>query len=192
MKKTFLFALILSLSVFLFGCINNGTEAQGEEGEPEETAQQNAEEELLLLGDDLSFGLTYQDVKEQFPGMGPLHPEGDLESLGESGLREAVVEIEVLGHRAELEFNFDQNMLYSFYFVISTEDEDTAGELYKYLQDFYTERLGAFEEEEQEEGGFSSVSSYWQTELFQLSLGRQKNWDGKHFIGWGWSSPAEK
>lgn len=165
--------IILSFWLLFPGCAQKKAPAYGED-------------DLLLLGNNLPFGLTYQEVKEQFPEIGPARAEGGLQDLGDIGLTEAVLKLELLGHRAELEFNFNHDQLYSYYFFILCEDAGVAEKLYQYLQDFYGGRLGAFSEEAQEEGGFSTVSSYWDTCEFQfgLTLTRQKH------IGWGWSSPS--
>ena len=88
-----------------------------------------------------------------------MQAEGGLHSLGEKGLKEAVLITEVLGHTAELEFNFELDQLYSFYYSITLEDEAEAGELYTYLQNFYAAALGPFSTEEQEEGGMTSETS---------------------------------
>ena len=130
--------------------------------------------DLLLLGKKLPFGLGYQDVKSRFPNLGPLEAEGGLQSLADAGLMEAVLQTEILGHQAKLEFNFQQERLYSYYFFTTHTDEDAATELYEYLQDFYRERHGLFAEEEQHEGEIYIVTSYWQTGAHKLALTYQK------------------
>ena len=157
-----------------------------DDADTEESARNYGDNGKLLLGDILSFGLTYEEVKAEFPEVGQLQAKGGLQSLGERGLKEAVLKTEVLDHTAELEFNFEQDKLYSFYYFITLEDEAEAGELYTYLQDFYATNLGTFFTEEQEEGGISSETSYWQNEAFQLGLTHQVNVDGLHFVSWGW------
>lgn len=215
MKKLCFFALICLIIVSLAGCREDeGLQTPPQEGEPTEMQETgNHEDEAfgayadteeagdadteksdrsyddegkLLLGDTLSFGLSYKEVKAQFPEVGQLQAEGGLQSLEESGLQEAVLKTEVLGHTAELEFNFEQDKLYSFYYFIALEDEAEAGELYSYLQNFYAAPLGKFFIEEQEEGGISSETSYWQNEAYQLGLTHQVNVDGLHFVSWGW------
>lgn len=145
--------------------------------------------DLLLLGNTMPFGLGYQDVKSRFPNLGPLEAEGGLQSLAEAGLMEAVLQTEILGHQAQLEFNFQLDRLYSYYFFTTHADEDAATELYEYLQDFYRERYGPFAEEEQPEGEIYIVSSHWQTRAHKLALTYLKNWDGRYFVNWGWCIP---
>ena len=196
MKKLCSFALICLIIVSLAGCIEDeGIQIPPQGGEsaeiPQETGDADTEESAsdngkMLLGDTLPFGLTYQEVKTQFPELGPLQAEGGLQSLGERGLKEAVLRTEVLGHIAELEFNFELDQLYSFYYSITLENEGEAVELYTYLQNFYAADLGPFSTEEQEEGGISSETRYWQNEAFQLGLTHQVNVDGLHFVRWGW------
>ncbi|NLX91109.1 MAG: hypothetical protein GXZ07_05905 [Firmicutes bacterium] len=156
------------------------------DADTKENARSYDDEGKLLLGDTLSFGLTYEEVKAQFPEVGPLQAEGGLHSLGERGLKEAVLITEVLGHTAELEFNFEMDQLYSFYYSITLEDEAEAEKLYSYLQNFYAAALGPFSTEEQEEGGISSTTGYWQNEAYQFGLTHQVNADGLHFVSWGW------
>ncbi len=203
MKKLCFFALVCLVIVSLAGCIKDeGLQAPPQDGEatevPQETGEQGDEAAVtrlvedfgddgkLLLGDILPFGLSYGEVKAQFPEVGPLQAEGGLQGLGERGLMEAVLKTEVLGHTAELEFNFEHDKLYSFYYFVILGDEAEAGELYTYLQKFYTADLGAYFTEEQEEGSIYSETSYWQNEAFQLGLTHQVNADGLHFVSWGW------
>lgn len=160
----------------------------------EETLELKHEErlddtDLLLLGNKLPFGSDYSVVRSHFPELGPYGAEGGLQSLAEAGLMEAVLQTEILGHQAKLEFNFQLDRLYSYYFFTTHADEDTATELYEYLQDFYIERYGPFAEEEQQEGEIYIVSSHWQTGAHKLALTYQKNWDGRYFVNWGWCTP---
>lgn len=174
---------------WLISALTFGAYADKEEtgnADTQESDRSYDDEGKLLLGDTLSFGLAYEEVKAQFPEVGQLQAKGGLQSLGERGLTEAVLKTEVLGHTADLEFNFEQDKLYSFYYFIALEDEAEAGKLYSHLQDFYAAALGKFFIEEQEEGGISSETSYWQNEAYQLGLTHQVNVDGLHFVSWGW------
>ena len=155
----------------------------------EERLNYGNDRDLLLLGNKLPFGSDYSVVRSHFPELGPYEAEGGLQSLVEAGLMEAVLQTEILGHQAKLEFGFQQERLYGYYFFTTHEDEDTATELYEYLQDFYRERYGPFAEEEQQEGEIYIVSSHWQTGVHKLGLTYLRNWDGTYFVNWGWSVP---
>lgn len=69
MKKTFLFAFILLLSVSLFGCINGGNGAQPKkEGQPQEKQQQtNVSDKAAVASLVEDFGRNLQNVSLQAP-----------------------------------------------------------------------------------------------------------------------------
>lgn len=68
MKKTFLFALVLLLSVSPFGCVNRGNEAQPEEGQPKERPRQTGEsDETAIRSLVEEFGSRLQTVSLQAP-----------------------------------------------------------------------------------------------------------------------------
>ena len=69
MRKTFLFACILLLSISLFGCINGGNDAQQKkEGQPQEKPQQtDVSDDVVVASLVESFGRKLQTVSLQAP-----------------------------------------------------------------------------------------------------------------------------
>lgn len=118
----------------------------------------------MLLIDYIPFGLNYQDVKEQFPDIGPVRPEG-----GTINRKPAYGSL--CSHR-----------LYSYYFMVGPVNEDAADALYNKLKSFYNERFGQYTEEKQKENGYTSRSSRWEMQVFELSAYRIKNINEEHYV----------
>jgi hypothetical protein len=120
------------------------------------------DERRLLLGRLLGMGRTYEEVRQQFPTAGPLQSEGATGVETAPALAESRVPIRLLGRRAVLELNFEENRLYSYYFVMDDLDCARADALYASLQDFYAEPYGTYREETDTESAQGpATSSYW-------------------------------
>lgn len=119
------------------------------------------EEARLLLIQEVPLGLSYSEARERLPGLGPLVPEGPEEVAAEEALGEAALSTRVLGQPARLEFNFQGDSLYSYYYVLGELGCDRALGLYRRLRRFYDERLDRGREEIQREPGYESRSAYW-------------------------------
>ncbi len=144
-----------------------------------------SDNEKLMLIKELAFGVTYQEVKQKFPDVGPNKPEGHPEIDAKESLTEATVPTNVLGYMAELEFNFEDNKLYGYGFSVEFNDKTGAENLYIKLQEFYRQEFGAYMVEKQAEGDNLTISSFWYKSDFELCLVHHKNWDGRHFVNWG-------
>lgn len=119
------------------------------------------EEARLLLIQDVPLGLTHAELRQRFPALGPLVPEGPDEVAAGQGLAEAALPTRVLGQAARLEFNFQRDSLYSYYYTLGELGCDRALGLYRRLRRFYDERLDRGREEIQREPGYESRSAYW-------------------------------
>ncbi|MTI82706.1 MAG: hypothetical protein FH756_02165 [Firmicutes bacterium] len=170
MIRKFLLPGLLFILTFLTGCGS-------------QTAQ--SDNEKLMLIKELPFGVTYQEVKQKFPDVGPNKPEGYPEVEIDEGLTEATVSVNVLGYKAELEFNFEDNKLYRYGFAVEFKNKAGAENLYTKLQEFYTQEFGAYLVEKQAEGDNLTISNFWYESDFELCLVHHKNWDGRHFVNWG-------
>ena len=70
----------------------------------------------------IPLGLNYLQVKEKVDGLSAMRPEGGIESLGREGLHEAVTQVTFDTLQTELEFNFRDSTLYSYYYTASGLD----------------------------------------------------------------------
>jgi len=137
MIRKFLLPGLLFILTFLTGCGS-------------QTAL--SDNEKLMLIKELPFVVTYEEVKQKSPDVGPNKPEGHPEVEINEGLTEATVPTNVLGYKAELEFNFEDNKLYRYGFSVEFNDKTGAENLYTKLQEFYTREYGAYMVEKQAEG----------------------------------------
>lgn len=146
------------------------------------------DEQKLMLVEEIPLGSTYEEVRQQYPSVGPEEPEGQGAT---AHLSQAHLPVEVMDRDALIEFNFDEQELYSFYYRIDSVDCNEGEELYRELQSFYTDYYGDARQEEEPEDGYVATSSYWRMGEAQggvaLTLGRQ---DGICRLGWGFQRPA--
>jgi hypothetical protein len=138
------------------------------------------DEDWLLLVRQLRFGLTYADLDGMLPGLGELAPDG-----GVSGdLHEAKRSVRLFDYDADLEFNFKNDSLYSYYFFVRELGGSASQELYDWLQKFYTEHYAGYSEETTDEHGYSSRTSYWKGDGFTAVLTRSIQGDACS-VSWG-------
>src|SRR5690606_15431359 len=71
-----------------------------------------------------------------------VRPEGGLDELAAQGLTESKTKSPFLNQSLDLEFNFKNDSLYSFYYTIIEQDFDKAEKLHKGIQQFYNKKLG--------------------------------------------------
>lgn len=145
----------------------------------------NYKNELLLINK-IPIGITYEKVKNVFPNISELRMESE-------NLYDAKVEINILNHKAKIEFNFKSyktnNMLYSYYYFVDSLDADIADSLYMLLKNFYKGYYGnSFEETELDPAGFSNITSVWKTKDFDIVLTNNiyKNYN---IVAWGFQKP---
>lgn len=154
------------------------------QGEPASLA---TDEEKLLLIRSLPLGISYEDASKRIPDLGELEIEGYSEYLHQQGLAKAFTEMSVFDRQARLELNFENNILYSYYFRLAGLDRDTAGDLYRRLQSFYSERYGKPREEQQAEGAIQNHSSFWSNDTFSVVMTASAQPD-QSILSWGFQS----
>jgi hypothetical protein len=201
MKRALLYSTLIVSLVCLPGCRNepgqedakaapgnanqNGSEGSpGFEGSPVDV---DTDEEKLLLINSVPLGIGYEDVKSRIPETGEMSIEAYSEYMHRQGLARASTDMRVLDRDAKLEFNFENNNLYSYYYRIDGLDEGAASSLYGRLQAFYSERLGKPREEQQAGGDARSRSSYWSAEKYHVVMTDSAQ-PGGHILSWGFQS----
>lgn len=164
-------------------------DSQGARETPEEEkeiilAASPEDEQMLMLIERVPFGTNYNKVKEMFPSVKSLRPESGSSELAAKGYMETTVNINLLGKSAVLEFNFSKDSLYSFFYTISTDpDYDKGMDFFHGLQNFYSKRLGDYQEGNVEEYNHYSRSCFWNTRKFSLIMTYDIN---KNRVTWGY------
>ena len=143
------------------------------------------EEEKLLLIKYVPLGITYEDVKDRFPEISNLRSEGGGIDTACISLCEAFAPVSILNRKANIEFNFSQNKLYSYYYWLEKLDCQTANGVYQKLQKFYSDHYGKYHEEEESEPGYSSKSSSWKHDGINFGMANNIYPDGC-VIAWGY------
>ena len=96
----------------------------------------------LTLPEDFPMGSSSKSIHTKIPALKGIRPEGGSDELAAQGLTESKAKITILKKPADLEFNFRNDSLYSFYYTITEEDYNKAEKIYKGLQQFYNKKLG--------------------------------------------------
>ena len=195
-KRREIIWLIIFAIGSLGGCRSDGEQPQNNnrqsvespadqvQGDPVSLA---TDEEKLLLIRSLPLGISYEDASKRVPDLGELEIEGYSEYLHQQGLAKAFTEMSVFDRQARLELNFENNILYSYYFRLSALDRATASDLYRRLQSFYSERYGRPREEQQVEGAVENHSSFWTNDTFSVVMTASAQPD-QNILSWGFQS----
>lgn len=135
----------------------------------------------------IPLGLNYLQVKEKVDGLSAMRPEGGIESLGREGLHEAVTQVTFDTLQTELEFNFRDSTLYSYYYTASGLDSISAWRLYREIRKQYSDDYGRFETERQDEEGYHSRSSFWHRAAFDANATLSSG-NHTYTVSWGFQS----
>lgn len=146
-----------------------------------------SDEQKLMLIDLVPLGIGYEDVKSRIPETGEMSIEAYSEYMQRQGLARASTDLRVLDRDAKLDFNFENNNLYSYYYRIEGLDEASASELYSRLREFYSGRFGKPREEQQSEGAARARSSYWSADKYHVAM-TDSSQPGGHTLSWGFQS----
>lgn len=200
LKRAILYLILMALSTTGAGCRN---EPGGEGAKPAPSnSNQNGpgasdavesnpvdietDEDKLMLIRLVPLGIAYEDVKSRIPETGEMSIEGYSEYMQRQGLTRASTDMRVLDRDAKLDFNFENNNLYSYYYRVDGLDERAASELFEQLQAFYSERFGKPREGQRAEGA-RARSSYWSAEKFHVVMTDSAQ-PGGHALSWGFQS----
>lgn len=142
------------------------------------------DEEKLLIYKIIPKRISYQETKAIFPGMGELKTEGDGTMEPKYGLYESNLSLSVLGRQARLEFNYENDSLYAYYFFISNVDSLAAEQIYIELRNFYELRFGAYAEE-RETRQYIYESCFWESDTLNFGISKSIYTKDNAIIGWG-------
>jgi hypothetical protein len=149
-------------------------DALGVEDDEHQPRDRLSDDEKLMLIDRLPIGSSYDDVRDVFPSVGPEEPAGT--GLTET-LSTASVPVRVMEEDAVLELNFDDGVLYSYYFQVHDADCGEAEALRAELRQYYQARFGDSVYESEEEPGYTMESDFWHLPnhdaALAMTLGRQ-------------------
>ncbi|MFN6947074.1 MAG: hypothetical protein ACK4ND_19175 [Cytophagaceae bacterium] len=140
------------------------------------------DEQFLSLIDSISLGSTYNDVKKRYSELGMQRPEGNMAENARRGLTEAHLKTSLLDRQGNIEFNFKNDSLYSFYFTITEPDFEKGDIIYAGLQNYYSEKIGSCIEETAEEYNRYSKSCFWENNKYDAAMTYNLN---SNSISWG-------
>jgi hypothetical protein len=139
------------------------------------------DEQKLMLFTHIPLGATQREVREIVPALGTRRPEG----MPGSGLSDATLVAEVLGHRTRLEFNFRDDTLYSVSFGPMDLPADSGDALFDRISGFYSGRLGEPIIEDGQDSPYYVRMRSWPVAWGEVgvinSLARERR-----ILGWGY------
>ena len=125
------------------------------------------DEDWLMLIEQLPLGTPWVEVEHMFAEHGGLQSDEDrLTNV-------STFDVRIQGYDAVLELTFDDLALHTCFFTVREIDETASQDLYDWLQKFYSERYGEFEEKEgTNRYGDPKTTSVWEDLTFRVILNR--------------------
>lgn len=119
------------------------------------------DKDYLKLYETFPMGTTSKAIHDKLPAMKGVRPEGGSNELAAQGLTESKIKITFLGKPADLEFNFKNDSLYSFYITVTEHDFNKADNIYKGIKQHYNKEIGPGVEPTVEEETRDIKNCYW-------------------------------
>src|SRR5690625_7016734 len=138
-----------------------------------------------LMMAEIPLGTYYEEVRRRVAGLGELEPE--LEDSADE-LTEARTTMHVLGYDADVEFNFRNDTLYSYYFHVDADSCRDAVSPYSDYIEIYRDAFGRPQTEAEDEGDYAWEAASWalpaeiRASKVSATLGRQGD---NCRVGWG-------
>ena len=139
----------------------------------------------LILVDNLPLGGTVDQMREVLPAF--MMTEG--EAAVENDMDQAVAPYTLFGRPGQVELNFEEGHLVSYFFRLEPLSCASADSLYGRVQAAYSERFGAPQEDTTDEGGYRAQTSYWAGDSLGASVRRGEK-DGQCRLLWGFEENA--
>jgi hypothetical protein len=151
----------------------------------EETAMKFSKEEKAFLStfDTLSLGKSFAEVKKGVPAMSDIKPEGGMSQEVMKGLSESRTSATILSHPADVEFNYRNDTLYSYYILVTEPDYEKADKLFEYVHQHYSKKYGECKKEKVEEENRFIRNCAWQVGKKFMSMTYNVN---SGTISWGY------
>jgi hypothetical protein len=118
------------------------------------------DEKLLMLNEKFPPGTNFRKIHDEF-GIKGVRPEGGLDDLAAQGLTESKTKTTFLNKNIEIEFNFKNDTLYSFYYTLTEPNYNEAEKLYKGIKQYYNKKLGPAVTPPVEEDTRDVRTCYW-------------------------------
>lgn len=141
-----------------------------------------ADKKILMLPDSITFSISYKKAKEIFPNLKKPNAEGGGYTSASNGLTEASATIGLMNKKINLELNFRNDSLYSYFFTLEESNFEKAGIYYRSIRNFYNGKFGDCRQEAIEEENRYTESCYWPGREFQTFISNNIN-EGN--ISWG-------
>jgi hypothetical protein len=142
----------------------------------------NEDDKLLSWVDSIPLGITYSQIKSLMPNIGMQRPKGNNEQLAKQGSTEARLKINLLHRKGNIDFNFKNDTLYSFFYTLTEADFEKADDIYYGLQNFYSKKIGPCVEDKVEEYNRYSKSCLWESTKYNATMTYNLN---SNIISWG-------
>jgi hypothetical protein len=113
----------------------------------------------LLYAIDMNF--SYMKVKEKYKALKGIRPEDKKDELANEGYTESVCKQNIFGGTSNVEFNFKNDSLYSYFFTYTDKDSDKAEQIFQAIKKHYSAKLGQAQLEKVEEENHYNQNYIW-------------------------------
>jgi len=139
------------------------------------------DDQKLLLFEHVPLGAALSEVKDAVPDLGNQR----LEGLPGGELTDAGAEVEVIGFRTRVEFNFRRDTLYSVSFGPLDLPADSGDAVFDRLSAFYSRRFGTPLVEDGQDTPYFVRSRSWRASWGEVGVINSLAGD-RRILGWGY------
>lgn len=139
----------------------------------------------LILVDNLPLGGTVDQMREVLPTFQMTEGEAAVEN----DLEQATAPYTLFGRPGQIELNFEEGRLASYFFRLEPVACASADSLYGRVQAVYSERFGTPQEDAQDDDGYRTQTSFWVGDGLGASVRRGER-DGQCRLLWGFEADA--
>lgn len=142
-----------------------------------------ADNSFIIAIDTLSLGNNFNKVKNIIPILKGIRPEGGNDELASRGLTESRASLNLLEHPVDIEFNFKNDSLYSYFLSYHEDNFAKSEDVYEYLLAYYSKKYGECKKENIEEENHFIRNCGWKAGKKYMILNYNIN---AGIISWGY------
>ncbi len=143
--------------------------------------------EIVTIIKKLPIGSSFEDVKLLYPNLSDLQGQGGYLTPDKTDLTEAHVHTELMGLPAEIEFNFQKDNLYSYFFNFNRLDKKTADKLFADLTETF-QIYGKPQPQTMEPNRPDCYTNFWQTPDFSVGLSKTTSDQNLYYVSAGYQT----
>jgi hypothetical protein len=184
-SKNWMITIATAFATVFLGALSCSRHDHGQAGDQRSAVRlrlsQMTDDQKLLLFEHVPLGATLSEVRDAMPDLGDQRMEG----LAGGGLTDAGAELEVVGCRTRVEFNFRHDTLYSVSFGPLNLPADSGDALFDRLSAFYSRRFGTPLVADGQDSPYFVRSRSWPAPWGEVGVINSLAGD-RRLLGWGY------